>query len=97
MDDLISRQAAMDALMEAFCDTMIESICKDTIEALPSAHCDNCPYPDDYDGRVQVVRCKDCKHYEEINQPYPQMFCRKLFLDTKEDDFCSYGERRTEE
>ena len=43
-----------------------------------------------------IVRCKDCKHYEEINQPYPQMFCRKLFLDTKEDDFCSYGERKTD-
>jgi len=35
--DTISRQAALAALMEAFCDTMIESICKDTIEALPSA------------------------------------------------------------
>ena len=35
--DTISRQAALDALMEAFCDTMIERICKDTIEALPPA------------------------------------------------------------
>ena len=42
---------------------------------------------------VEVVRCKDCKHHEEINQPYPQLFCRKHSIDTLDDDYCSSGER----
>ena len=90
--DLISRQAALDALMGAFCDTMIESICKDTIEALPSAHCDYCPYPDDYDGRVAVVRCKDCKYYG-----YNECFHGRGLTVAFDNTFCSNAERRTDE
>jgi len=61
MHDLISRQAALAALMEAFCDTMIESICKDTIEALPSAQPEQRWIPvserlPKKDGRYQVTR-----------------------------------------
>ena len=44
---------------------------------------------------VEVVRCKDCKHrfdglcaMESVGG-YP-------WNDTKDDDFCSYGERKTE-
>lgn len=33
---------------------------------------------------VKVVRCKDCKHYV------------KACFEWHDDDFCSYGERRTE-
>ena len=48
---------------------------------------------------VPVVRCKDCKHYEE---PYC-MLCKtrigtsyhsKDMTYRKADDFCSYGERK---
>ena len=38
---------------------------------------------------VEVVRCKDCKHYK-IGLCYG-WHC------VEEDDFCSYGERREEE
>ena len=38
---------------------------------------------------VEVVRCKDCKYHHYI--------CPSGFLDRKEDDFCSYGERRAGE
>ena len=37
---------------------------------------------------VEVVRCKDCKYHHYI--------CLSGFLDRKDDDFCSYGKRRTE-
>lgn len=47
--------------------------------------------------RIDLVRCKDCIHYMEINQPYPQMYCKKHNLDPRGDDYCSYGERRTDE
>ena len=47
---------------------------------------------------VEVVRCKDCKHYTKDtmwcemcsstkSEPYPMWYA---------DDFCSYGERKTD-
>lgn len=44
---------------------------------------------------AEVVRCKDCKHYE-IGKSYTP-YCNNvmnLFEEMKPDDFCSYGERR---
>ena len=91
MDDLISRQAAIDI----YCSYCVWNCKKNgempfgcravnDLNRLPSA-------------QPEIVRCKDCKHYEEINQPYPQMFCRRHQLDTLEDDYCSYGERGDDE
>ena len=48
---------------------------------------------------VEVVRCKDCKHYDKdalwcnINSP---MFSEEHY-NWYEDDYCSCGERRTDE
>jgi hypothetical protein len=49
--------------------------------------------------RAEVVRCKDCKHYQ-LRKPYPsynatvKSCCRSANIRVNEDDFCSYGERR---
>lgn len=48
---------------------------------------------------VEVVRCKDCKHWGGVT--YGQM-CRKYSgaetkVCTEKDHYCSYGERRAEE
>jgi hypothetical protein len=50
---------------------------------------------------VEVVRCKDCKHYHEETGFCEEhsCFCKEdmewnMFA---EDDFCSYGERRIHE
>ena len=47
---------------------------------------------------VQVVRCKDCKHYEFAdNRAFglPVKYCDWFgFEDVDDDDFCSRGERR---
>jgi len=48
------------------------------------------------DAQPEIIRCKDCKWFEEINQPFTQMFCRKHYIDILNDDFCSYAERRTD-
>lgn len=47
-------------------------------------------------GFVQVVRCKDCKHYivEGITTQYG--WCHEYKHSVNEDDYCSYGERREE-
>ena len=53
---------------------------------------------------VPVVRCKDCKHFREVRtKRYKQlirMCCRMgrhdMEFRVNADDFCSYGERRTD-
>ena len=48
---------------------------------------------------VPVVRCKDCKWVEKGKdyEAYCNHWKSGLYADVKDDDFCSYGERRTEE
>ena len=42
-----------------------------------------------------VVRCKDCKYWQDNNDGYPHEECRWGNGETPEpDDFCSYGERK---
>lgn len=51
---------------------------------------------------VEVVRCKDCKSWEQYNacdgsKPHRCMNLNAIFhMRTAPDDFCSYGERRTD-
>lgn len=49
---------------------------------------------------VEVVRCKDCKHYKEGKLLGPSKFCYfyqiGTGLNTADDDFCSKGERVTD-
>lgn len=44
---------------------------------------------------VEVVRCRDCKHYE-IHKPKVLENCERngYIVPMKPDDFCSYGERK---
>ena len=53
---------------------------------------------------VPVVRCKDCKHYKPGKYFKDINFCHRLpyyaekgGLNVADDDFCSYGERRSDE
>ena len=44
---------------------------------------------------VHVVRCKDCKYWQDNNDGYPHEECRWWHGETPDsNDFCSYGERR---
>lgn len=44
---------------------------------------------------VEVVRCKDCKYWEngKDHEPYCN-HCVSMMSDSEPDDFCSYGERK---
>jgi hypothetical protein len=44
---------------------------------------------------VPVVRCKDCNWHTGCQAP-SVMFCKKYNTFMAADDFCSYGERRTD-
>ena len=44
---------------------------------------------------VEVVRCKDCKYFVDGDTCFNnQWWNDDFFTYVKEDDFCSYGERR---
>lgn len=48
---------------------------------------------------VEVVRCKDCKHWWKNNELCVHPKCCKAFVavvEAPETHFCSYGERRTD-
>ena len=46
---------------------------------------------------VEVVRCKECRMYEENPTAVTHLCRRELnYLYAKPDGFCSYGERKTE-
>ena len=44
---------------------------------------------------LPVVRCKDCKYWQDNNDGYPHEECRWGRGETPDaNDFCSYGERK---
>ena len=45
---------------------------------------------------VEVVRCKDCKHYSEEGKVTRYAWCYKWKNAVNFGDFCSYGERAEE-
>lgn len=60
--------------------------------------CDNIPDAD----AVEVVRCKDCKHYkpQHISEHWNHVkkYCmRCVTVKVSPDDFCSFGERRDDD
>ena len=96
MEDLISRQAAIDEAYEIVIDGQkFEVVQVETLMGLPPA-------------QPEIIRCKDCKYweqnaqhgYDEDNEEYHN-YCLKLVPDddyyayTREaDDYCSRGERK---
>ena len=106
MDDLISRQQAIDAVKSrktaeqssaGIMRNAVVDFCVDIIKKLPSA-------------QPEIIRCKDCKHFirEDIEEHTPygynthfHAFCDKHwdreqgeYIDVNLDDFCSFAERR---
>ena len=52
-------------------------------------------YRGELDGAVSVVRCKDCRWWQDNNGGYPHANCHWCETETPDaDDFCSLGERR---
>ena len=96
MADLISRQAAIDALhMHLMYRMGTDSNKKrldEWINNLPSV-------------QPEIIRCKDCKHYGCILYSGTQFEYGECFgheesdytFEVKPDDFCSRAERRTDE
>lgn len=83
MDEYIEREAAVSQanFIHGRWDDVYVSAA--TLMAMPSA--DVAP----------VVRCKDCKYWQDNNDGYPHEECRWGHGETPDaNDFCSYGERK---
>ena len=86
MKDLISRQAAIDA-MESISDSICEQQAIDALCELPSA-------------QLEIIRCKDCKWYDaDGKEMATQGHCwykngEPVMQNMKPNDYCSYGEKK---
>ena len=92
-DKLISSQWLINDLLNK---SFYPAIVKSSIESAPAV------------DAVEVVRCKDCKHFMEYAKEYKRCVegadgdcrirlfhsCDKQFIACKYSDFCSYGGRK---
>ena len=85
MAEYIDREAAINAVFEAFADGRSAYIALEAIPAADVAH---------------VVRCRDCRHWDTDWIPSHarenEHFCPCIALTTREDWFCADGEKREE-
>ena len=88
-EDLISRQAAIDAIHNLYAIHGSEGSWIDqkdafkALNSLPSA-------------QPEIIRCKDCKHYYALNEVRGN--CSEYnFVEKIPIDYCSWAERRTDD
>lgn len=93
MDDLISRQAAIGEIREMSPELFSayqHNVYVDKQAVIMRLMA--MPLTERGADVVEVVRCKDCKHYED------SYFCTEHWCCTTEaEEFCSRGERREDE
>ena len=87
-NDLISRSALMaryceDCSLDIREDCKTDPICGGMMWILEEPAVD----------AVEAVRCKDCV-FKQAPKQYGDLQCKILGVPMKNDDFCSYGERR---
>ena len=89
MDDLISRQAAIDYFVTnvGFHDEdgyPIEDECE--LREIWTGYFDGIP-----SAQPEIIRCKDCKHWDGVDT------CDVIDAPVWDNDFCSMAERRSDE
>lgn len=82
MSDLVSRQAAIDAVNELTYPSSLLDV-KRKLLYLPSA-------------QPEIIKCRDCKHYISGSDDVRYCFNHDDDILWQDDDFCSRAERREE-
>ena len=107
MDDLISRQAAIDAILSighkaelSDGDAVIRvSAVNYVLRTMPSAQPEVLACGEgELIAQLGIVRCKDCEYGEQ--DEYGRWYCRSFGCQVGDEDgngFCSDAERRTDE
>ena len=91
MSDLISREEALNATKMVYIECLYmdekdyEECMADDLAVVFASDIKKIPAVD----AVPVVRCRECKQYNG------HRYCWYLAADVMDDDFCSYGERRS--
>lgn len=90
MDEYIAREAVEKFIMDGLNNSDVyERFGHDAIKIIAEVH--YMPAAD----VAPVVRCKDCKYWQDNNDGYPHEECRWGHGETPDaNDFCSYGERK---
>ena len=98
MAEYIERETFLKDIEERYCLP-----CKEAGKDHNGCKCRAC-WVDDMRGDVidapaadvePLVRCKDCKYWQDNNDGYPHEECRWGHGETPDaNDFCSYGERK---
>jgi hypothetical protein len=85
----MSRWIEVDEILKHKCD--VYDINDHVLHAVPTGHILSAP-------SLDLVRCAECKHWQDNNGGYPTTECRWGHDETPDaDDFCSYGERKESE
>lgn len=88
MSDLIDRQAAIDIASDLRSCISVDGYWAwvERLKRLPSA-------------QPEIIRCKDCENLQTDWIPHlpDRHYCGVMDSMMKEDDFCSYAERRTDD
>ena len=67
-----------------------------TIDAVDRELYEQCKFDKDIaeEQLKKIVRCKDCKFFVKAKDWFA---CQKWYMDIREDDYCSYGERKEDD
>ena len=99
MEQLISRQAAIDAVMECYDNDELFEVYEDRLNSLPSAQLDTywkeqCQsyektinkLRESLSTQPEIIRCKDCKHWIPYDWMFSEMWQSKNMADYPEDE-----------
>lgn len=89
MAEYIDKEAFLKYVKENAPYTYVNHIVEIMVNAFPTADV------------VEVVRCKDCKHYRWVQEPYhgrTKRYCklRVGLVEINSETFCSYGEMKND-
>ena len=95
MSDLISRQAAIDAIEHRLAEPAYQHEGEDWYTGM------NCAESELYDlppAQPEIIRCKDCKFYSPMNRETKTGICNLIMHQNFGDNwFCAGAERRPDE
>ena len=95
MTDREMQIAEMEAIIiRSHCDNPISKDCYGECEYCIAKDLYDAGYRKQSDDMVTVVRCRECRYWQDNNGGYPHEECRWWKNETPDaDDYCSYGAR----
>lgn len=93
MSDLISREAAIDAMAKFVPYAIDDDVTRAYTDGLTDAYNLVCQLPS---AQPELIRCKNCKH-NQLPSTSGNANCEIFYGMTDQDGFCHMAERRTDD